>query len=383
MMVPALDVDRIGQTLVFVAPSEAPSFASLRDEQGNEVPVQTRPDGSRAFFVPRQKAGEERIYTLSDESLPGDASTARALIYPVPEGFALGPHPERPAAVYRTHPEAPLRPGIASVFQRAGYLHPVFTPAGRRVTEDAPANHAHHHAIWFGWSQVRFQDRRPNLWEQAQKTGRIELLHVESIGQGPVLAGLEARLQMQDLSAPQPTPVINQVLSTVYHSTPGISPAVNMIDLVSSETCATNDPVMLAQHRYGGFGYRAPDAWEGPGRLKALTSEGMVERDAVDGSRARWCYLTSGVDPDAGGVLILSHPSNPRAPQPLRLHPEMPFLSFALTQMGDWLLSPGQTMISRYRIVSLDTPSDPAFFEALWAGFAHPGTVTWERSGSG
>ena len=38
--------------------------------------------------------------------------------------------------------EKPVPEGVAPVYRRSGYIHPVFSPSGQEVTGDFPADHA-------------------------------------------------------------------------------------------------------------------------------------------------------------------------------------------------------------------------------------------------
>src|SRR4026207_769618 len=53
----------------------------------------------------------------------------------------------KPVFDFRLHAEAPSTT-IQKTFLRAGYFHPVFTPAGRIVTDDYPDDHPHKHGIF-------------------------------------------------------------------------------------------------------------------------------------------------------------------------------------------------------------------------------------------
>lgn len=380
VLVPASDRDRAAHVVSFRLRGDVPPEASLQDAKGRPIPLQTDADGSATFIIPWQSAGEPLDYILTGPAEAGPSAHPPGIAtVRTSEGIRFEAHANQPIFVYRTERDAPLRAGIAPMFQRAGYLHPVFTPGGRRVTEDAPLNHPHHHGIWFAWSRTVFQGRTPNFWEQAQQSGRVDLQGAPETWSGTVHAGLRARLHLVDLSGPVETPAIAQELTVTTYGTAGITPALYVVDLVNRETCATKEPVILAEHRYGGFGYRGPDEWDGTNNLVVLTSEGNTERRQVDRSRVRWCYLTGASGPSQGGILVLGHPANRRTPEPVRLHPQMPFLSFAPTQIGEINLAPGDTLVSRYRVITLDTPPDPVFFEALWAGYAYPATATVER----
>jgi hypothetical protein len=78
--------------------------------------------------------------------------------------------------------------------------------------------------------------------------------------------------------------------------------------------------------------------------------------------------------PVAGGgeatIAILASPHNPRAPEPVRIHPTLPYFCFAACQQGAFTIEPGAPRETRYRIVAMDGPPDVARLEELWQEFA-------------
>ena len=67
--------------------------------------------------------------------------------------------------------EKPIPEGVAPVYRRSGYIHPVFSPSGQEVTGDFPADHAHQHALFFAWTKSRFDDKKTDFCEI--KTGPV------------------------------------------------------------------------------------------------------------------------------------------------------------------------------------------------------------------
>jgi len=157
----------------------------------------------------------------------------------------------------------------------------------------------------------------------------------------------------------------------------GAATPVRLFDLAMTETCATADPVVLPQYHYGGFGFRGAWAWNGPGQIaKFLTSEGETDRIKGNTTRARWCYLGGAVEGGAqAGTTTLGHPGNFRAPQPLRLHPDMPYFSFVPQQLGEFRIEPSHPYVARYRFVVADGAPDRALLDAYWNGYAQPAAV--------
>jgi hypothetical protein len=78
------------------------------------------------------------------------------------------------------------------------------------------------------------------------------------------------------------------------------------------------------------------------------------------------------VEGKRAGIAILCHPSNFRAPQPMRLHPTEPFFNYAPQEAGDMEIAPGQTYVARYRFVVHDGPPNKELIDRLWNDYAHP-----------
>jgi hypothetical protein len=68
----------------------------------------------------------------------------------------------------------------------------------------------------------------------------------------------------------------------------------------------------------------------------------------------------------------LGHPDNFRSPQPVRLHPNMPYFSLVPQQLGEFAIEPGKPYVSRFRFVVTDGAPDAAFLEACYRAYATP-----------
>jgi len=368
--------DRAGQVVAFTLPADAPKPAAIRDAAGRFLPLQTDADGTARFIVAAQPAGAALAFTLT--AAPAAPTPSGVAVAPAGGdlGFTIG---GAPVLSYRVDRAAVPRAGIKPEILRAGYIHPVFSPAGRLVTDDYPANHAHHHGIWASWTKTGFQGRSPDFWNMQNKTGAEELVAVDRTWSGPVHGGLEARLRSVDLSAPAPVTVLNSTWLLTVYDVPGTAQPVRIFDLVVTHTTATADPLVLPKYHYGSFGIRGAAAWNGPGDVaRFLTSEGLTDRIKGNDSRARWVYLGGAVTPagDLAGTAVLGHPENFRAPQPVRLHPNIPYFSFVPQQLGEFSIVPGTPYVARYRFIVTDGAPDRAFLEACWQAYAAPAPVT-------
>ncbi|MBL9200913.1 MAG: PmoA family protein [Opitutaceae bacterium] len=372
--------DRAGQVIAFQLPADAPRPAQLRDAAGRAVALQTDADRTARFVVPWQKAGESLAFTLSaaNPKAPLDPPAVVA----APDGGHLRVSVGgAPALVFRLKRDDLPREGITPHIVRAGYVHPVFSPSGKIVTDDYPSNHPHHHGIWAPWTKVSFQGRATDFWNMQDKKGAEDLVALDRSWSGPVHGGFTARLQSTDLTAPTPVKALDTTWLLTAYDLPGAAPAARMFELTVTHACATAKPVVLPEYHYGGFGLRGAAGWNGPGpAARFLTSEGETDRIKGNNTRVRWCYL-GGAAGDSGGLAgtaVLGHPGNFRAPQPVRLHPNMPYFSLVPQQLGAMRIEPGQPYVTRYRFVVTDGAPDRARLDAYWQGYAHPAAAKIE-----
>ena len=384
--------ERVAQVVTIKLPAEAPETVRLRAASGETLPLQAAAEGTARFVIPTQVAGARLEFSLESAGMtPDDVTVARrpdglhiAATVRTPLNIVGGSAPLTVAGgsavvTYRTDKDALPRADIDPKYKRAGYLHPLRTPAGHVVTGDYPTNHIHHHGIWSPWTKTQFQGRKPDFWNMQDRTGTVEFDRIGRTWSGPVHGGFMAHHRMVDLSAPTPTTALNEAWEVTFYPVRGAARPLHVIDLVITQTCATADALFLPQYHYGGLGLRGRDEWNGKANLILLTSDGATDRVKANAQRMRWCYLGGAVEGGAvAGVAVLDHPENFRAPQPVRVHPDMPYLSVTPSQLGDWAIEPGKPYVARYRFIAFDGAPDRALLDAAWAAYATPVKVTIE-----
>lgn len=370
VVVPAADTDRAVVVASFPLPSGAPRGLSLTGPTG-KLPVQVESDGTARFVVARIKAGESPAFTLS--AAPVSAHEIVAL----PTAGQVLLHAQGKPVLDYWMEEEPLPNGkVDKKFLRSGHIHPVRSPAGTVITGSYPADHLHHHGIWAPWTKTQFQGRAPDFWNMGQLTGKVEFAELVRTWSGPVHGGFVSKQRQIDLSAPSPVTALNETWAVTSYDVPGASVPMRVFDLVITQTCATPDPLILPEYRYGGLGFRGHDQWNGADKATFLTSEGETDRVKGNTTRARWVHIGGQIDGKFAGLGILGHPDNFRAPQPLRLHPTEPFVCFAPSQLGEFRIEPGTPYVMRYRFVVTDGAVDGALLEACWQAYAQPTVAT-------
>jgi hypothetical protein len=344
----------------------------LRDEEGNVIPLQITRDRRAAFILPRLPAGARRHLIIE----PALDRRLRPAVQVVRRQDRVDIEvDERPMLVYRSEKTEPPSADFEPTLRRGGYIHPVLTPQGRLVTDDYPPGHPQHHGIWSAWSKTSFQGRQPDFWNMGNGTGAVEFEAIADTWSGAAEGGVRTRHRYVDLGTAPATTVLLEGWEITAYAVGGSAPAYRLFDLSIRHEGVTPATLHLPQYSYGPLGIRGNRAWNAAGRLQLLTSEGKTRIDG-QGSRVRWCHMGGLVGGRPVGIAVLDHPQNARHPQPLRLHPTEPFLSYAPLQLGPMEIGPSETLVSRYRFVVYDGSPDVALLERLWHDFAHPPSIT-------
>lgn len=369
--------DRSGSIVRFFAPADLRGAAVLGDG-GASVPVQIDEAGQAVFIAPALAKGTSQTFTLrSAENLPPTVVVEEA--GDVLKLTAAG----QPFFTYQMAP-GPVPDGVNPIFRHGAHLHPVFTPGGRLVTGNHPADHPWHRGIWMAWTKTDFEGRHPDFWNQGKGDGgdkagekllaEVSFDSLDLSWSGPVHGGFVSRHRFIDHSGAAPQDVLHEMWDVAaYRVTVGDRP-LHLIDLVSTQVCASASPLKLPKYHYGGLGVRGHAQWDPVDAVTMLTSNG-ADRNKGDATKAKWVLMGGQVEGAPAGLAVLIHPANFRFPQALRLNPKNPQLCVAPSQDGDWEIAPGKSHVSRYRLVALDGPADAGLLDRLWTDYAEPATA--------
>lgn len=370
LTVPPEDFARPETVVSFTLPSGMERGSVLVDEQENVIPVQADRRGQGWFIARRLPAKESKGYLLA--KIPGGAPATNTVEIQRDGDVLTASVYGIPVFKYQGGPGTLPRPEIKPAFRRGGYIHPIWSPLGKPITDDYPTNHLHHHGLWFAYAKTAFEQRHPDFWNMGEGTGTVEFVKIESVESGPVWGRLVTSHRYVDLSAPQPQVVLKEQWEVTLYALGVGKQRYWMFDLAVTQDCAGSKPLVLPQHIYGGLAWRGHEAWNGADQAGVLTAEGQTDRLQANGKAHRWCYLGGQLDGAAAGMSVLGHPDNFRAPQPVRVHEKEPYLSFTPSAAGDWAIQPGKPYVARYRLVVHDGPPNTAWLDQLWNEYAHP-----------
>lgn len=360
--------------IVVEKPADLPADAVLQGPDGQTLRIQEDAGNRISFILPSLAAGQSVRYKLVQGQPPTEPTAVTKIDGSTVCFFVSG----KPVASYQADTkDLKPRPGLDPKFVRGGYLHPLVTPSGRVVTDDYPANHLHHHGIWMAWTKATYDGRETDFWNMGQGKGRVDFTSLEKFWSGPVHAGLVAKHRYTDLTSSAPVITLNEQWTVRIYAIPGGEKSYHLIDVDAEQTTADNLPLGLPQYHYGGLGLRGPAAWDGTNNASFLNSEGLTDRIKANAQPARWLRMSGMVDGANAGVAVLSHPGNFRSPQPVRVHPKEPFVSFAPQTNGGMEIKPGETYRVKYRFVVSDGDADAALLESLWQEYANPPAAKW------
>lgn len=254
----------------------------------------------------------------------------------------------------------------ASHYSRSGYIHPLHSPSGKVVTGDYASDHPHQHGLFFAWTKSTFRGKPTEFWNQAKKLGDIRFHRY---------LGEERRKescsflfeQIFTAGKDSDKPILKE---TWRIDVPGKPMPYHQFDLVSTQTCATKDPLLIKKYHYGGMAIRGNSQWmakdkEGKPKGSMLTSEGKARKNG-NHSRPRWVAMHGPVDGQECGVVVMNHPDNFRYPQWVRLHPSMPYFVYSPMVEEPFSIEPGKSYVSKFRYLTFDGEPNLKLIEKAW-----------------
>jgi hypothetical protein len=247
------------------------------------------------------------------------------------------------------------------------YIHPLWTPDGRCITYDAPADHIHHRGLCVGWPDVSGTD----FWaERYSPPGRRGQILTRSLTADDLPDG-SRRVRAANLWVCQDgTRLLEGEQVWTFLPPRGNLQIVDLdlrLEAVAPEVVFGSDP--KKPREYHGLTLRI-----GPfTNPRFFNSEGDEGGQACHGKPARWCAAAGLQSGRPATAAILDHPSNDRHPTRFfALDRGMQFISSSPNFGKPKNLKKGETWRLRYRVVAAGQPpsGDRWDLDALWAEFA-------------
>lgn len=241
-------------------------------------------------------------------------------------------------------------------YKRSGFIHPVYAPGGTVITDDFPVGHAHQHSFFHAWTNTTLEGEKVDFWNQHNKLGDVKHKEVLDLFSTDSTAGFKVTLEHISFKH---GPVLkeNWTVTALERAT------YNLWEIDLTQKNIYTDTLFINDYHYGGLGFRGSKHWNEEdstvfqSHMLTITSEGL-ERDSANHSRPTWACAYGKIDNQSVGFAILDHPDNFRYPQPIRVHPEMPYFCKAPMVGQAFFIAPGEQYHAKYRILTFDGEPD-------------------------
>jgi hypothetical protein len=254
---------------------------------------------------------------------------------------------------------------------RACYIHPLFGLEGELLTDDFPADHYHHHGIFWAWPHILINNQEYDLWVDRGIRQRFRRwLHM---GSGMVAAtfGVENGWYVGDQLV-----MLERIWATVWKTEEFgrlldfeifLQPVENPVTLWGAEGKS-----------YGGFTFRF-NVKQGQ-TVKITVPEGLTSEDLLE-TRLRWADLASQFAPsgsESGATVLIpsDHPDYP--PTWLTRHYGVLCVGWPGTEPRT--LSPGQSTRLPYQVWIHRNYLSAEAIEMVVQALHHARKARWENS---
>ena len=220
--------------------------------------------------------------------------------------------------------------------------------------------------MFFAWTKSSFRGKPTEFWNQKKQLGDIRFQRF--FGETENKKSLSLQFE-QIFTAGKDSK--ETILKEIWEITvPGKERPYNQFDLISIQTCATEDPLVIEKYHYGGMAIRGNDQWmikgeDGNPLGKMITSEGKNSNNG-NHSRPRWVGMHGPVDGQECGVVVMNHPDNFRFPQWVRLHPSKPYFVYDPMVEEPFTIESGKPYVSKFRYLTYDGTLDHEMIEGSW-----------------
>lgn len=259
----------------------------------------------------------------------------------------------KPVFVYNIAEVMPP-PDSPSYYKRSGFIHPLYTPSGKIITDAFPSNHAHQHALFHAWTHTSYKGKHVDFWNQHKKEGTVGNAKLISTKEGPVYAEMVTK---QEYISSEMGMILSEYWTIRIYNTS----TQHLFDITLRQENMGTDTLYLLKYIYGGMALRGSAKWDKfnkqafQNNWSLLTSEGLKD-SAANNSSAKWVTVTGRIDGTPSSATVIGHPSNFRYPQTIRVHPEMPYWVFSPVINEGFKMGPHQSYAARYRYVITDQP---------------------------
>jgi len=237
-----------------------------------------------------------------------------------------------------------LKPGNPEKSARSTYLHPVYLPDGRLITDDFNPDHPHHRGISWMWPVVVVDGETYDLWTLGGIRQRFVRWTARETRRDSALLAVENGWYIGERK------VVNE--NVEIRVEPAREGACRLHFTLRFE--AAKEPVDIAgtpdqKKGFGGFCFRFAPRDGGQKKTVIRTDKGVAEKDGILEVHP-WAQLEGSFQGQAGGGRVEDDPSNPGYPNGWLMRHGFGFLNVSYPGLKPHRLAPGKPLVLRYRV---------------------------------
>ncbi len=234
-----------------------------------------------------------------------------------------------------------LKSGVDPKFTQSCYVHPLFSLDGQALTDDSPADHLHHHGLFWTWPVVRTRGLRTATWEP--KLPRLRQYFVRWLKRETTkdsfLLSIENAWKLDGKET-----VAKENVTLRIHPVDKLSRAIDLeltIEAVGGVLELKGTPDQ--NKGYGGLCFRGAPIFTG---AVMTTDEGPLKEDAVH-TPFQWADIST----QELGIAIFVSPDHRGFPTKWMIRNSYAgLINVSWPGLAAVALKPGEPVILRYRV---------------------------------
>ena len=234
-----------------------------------------------------------------------------------------------------------LKPGVDPRYTQSCYIHPLFSLDGQALTDDSPADHLHHHGLFWTWPVVRTRGLSTSTWEP--KLPRLRQHFVRWLkreaAKDSFLLSVENSWMVEGKEI-----VAKEIVTLRVHPAGKLGRAIDLELKIEALGAVLELQGTPDQNKgYGGLCFRGAPMFTG---ATLTTDEGPLKEDAVH-TPFQWADLST----RELGISIFVSPDHPGLPTKWMIRNSYAgIINVSWPGLTAIVLKPGEPIILRYRI---------------------------------
>jgi len=234
-----------------------------------------------------------------------------------------------------------LKAGVNPIYTQSCYIHPLFSLDGKVLTDDSPADHLHHHGVFWTWPNVKVRGVSTGTWEP--KLPRLRQFFVRWLKREPekdaFLLSVENAWKLEGKEI-----VAREIVTLRVHPADKLGRSIDVELIIEAIGGPLELQGTLDQNKgYGGLSFRGAPMFTG---ATLTTDEGPRKEDVVY-TAFRWTDIST----SEAGVSIFISPGHPGFPARWLIRNSFAGLIFvSWPGLTPVVLNPGEPITLRYRL---------------------------------